>query len=499
MHRLAIVSVAALAGCTTARPVTGTRACGTTWASPVAGLLAERCGTCHGGAAPAGGYAVASYPEAIGVRRGGEPAPVIARAGDPDSRLLAVLGDETHREVADLREVLTAWVVECRLAAAPAGIHEPGLLDPASPDFHGALLASRNYDFELCRKCHGEALDGGAARASCLGCHPQGPTGCATCHGATPRSGAHVLHTGGGALGKRYACAECHVVPAAWDDPGHVRTAEGLRDGAPAEVRFGAFAQTATAARRAAPSFSDGRCSDVYCHGDAFAGDPAARDRRPSWTAAPTGRCDACHGLPPSGHPSGACNRCHGRVADATGALADRTLHLDGVVSLGDDSGTCQACHPRLGGAHDSHTGARHGLAPGLTCAACHVTPETVRAPGHLSGSPEVFPPGAVSPVASAHGAKPAYDPATGRCADVHCHGGGARLGADQSAGIVRSPAWNGTGAAVCGACHGVPPKDGLHDATWRLRDCAACHPQTMDETGRLLPAAHVNGVVDAR
>ena len=101
-------------------------------------------------------------------------------------------------------------------------VHGEGVLDPASAQFHGKELERHDWSFALCATCHGENLDGGRAKVSCLTCHKDGPTACATCHAEGPTTNAHVAHRVTGKL----ACAECHVVPATWDAEGHI-----LRDG----------------------------------------------------------------------------------------------------------------------------------------------------------------------------------------------------------------------------------------------------------------------------
>jgi predicted CxxxxCH...CXXCH cytochrome family protein len=80
----------------------------------------------------------------------------------------------------------------------------------------------------------------------------------------------------------------------------------------------------------------------------------------------------------------------------------------------------------------------------------------------------------------------------------VHCHGGGA-LQRDTTPTVNRTPAWSGQGQFVCGACHGAPPADGLHDARWGLAECHLCHPASIDASGALVPARHADGVIDVR
>ena len=40
--------------------------------------------------------------------------------------------------------LLVTWVIDARLAYRDSALHEPGLMNPADPDFHGAMLAAAN-------------------------------------------------------------------------------------------------------------------------------------------------------------------------------------------------------------------------------------------------------------------------------------------------------------------------------------------------------------------
>src|SRR5262249_35848344 len=137
-------------------------------------------------------------------------------------------------------------------------IHRAGILDPASEAFHGRELARRNWDFALCAGCHGGDFSGGNAQVSCLGCHREGPTACTTCHGAGPTSNGHGVHASRGV-----ACAQCHVVPARWDDDGHLFEG-GVAITGPAKVAFGPLAATATRDRAGPPSWDGATCRNVY-------------------------------------------------------------------------------------------------------------------------------------------------------------------------------------------------------------------------------------------
>lgn len=369
------------------------------------------------------------------------------------------------------------------------GVHRPGVLESTSTNFHGAELARHGNDLTLCTTCHGDDYSGGRSGVSCLECHRDRPDTCATCHQEGPTSGAHVVHR---AIG--VACNECHVVPTRWDDDGHVRRG-GHADPLPAEVTFGPLAsRTLVAADRSGPpSFANGRCSNIYCHGAALhAGGGAST--QPAWAESPAGGCGQCHATPPPSHVQTACSTCH-RAAN----------HLDGTLDVGSGCNDCHRAAPEFtdlagstaslaAGAHQAHiTGARKLRGP-LACNDCHATPATVTAAGHID-SPlpaEVFPVG-TSQLARADNATPVWQRATATCTGTYCHGNGIYLSADPVAGTLRTPTWTaGASQVFCGACHGIPPT--THDPTLTLRDCAHCHP-SVDGNGDPILAEQQSGV----
>ncbi len=358
-------------------------------------------------------------------------------------------------------------------------VHPPGILDPTSPDFHGKKLASENWDFSLCQKCHGTDFSGGKAGVSCLKCHQDGPTACSTCHGPNgPTTNAHQTH-----LGKGLDCSECHTKPASYDAPGHIID---VPLGSPAPVVFGALANTTLdPADRAGPaSYDSGTCSNVYCHGAALhaAGGVATT---PNWSDTPTGSCDRCHGAPPPSHQRSDCKTCHPASAP----------HIDGHIDVGRTSG-CDGCHGSAAspapptdlsgnqfttaigvGAHQAHLNSSFLRGP-IACSTCHTVPQTVTDPGHLAPSPAVV----LSDVA--------WNRSTQQCA-TWCHGG-------------LSPVWTTTGGATCGSCHGIPPQDHLlfQPVPTTIQSCSACHGKTIAPDGSFIfvngVTTHMNGVPDA-
>jgi len=202
------------------------------------------------------------------------------------------------------------------------------------------------------------------------------------------------------------------------------------------------------------------------------------------------------------------CARCHG-VAYAGGQPLP-PKHANGVVDVGDGQGQgCSSCHgdasspapPRDAagrtsealasvGAHRAHLEARHHLRGPIACTECHQVPATPKAAGHIDSAlpAEVFPtiPG-VGALARADGAAPVYDAATASCGSVYCHGAGTAAARDQAPSRILNPSWTGgTSQAVCGSCHGIPPKDGLHPLTLTLGDCVQCHAPSVAAGGSI-------------
>lgn len=363
---------------------------------------------------------------------------------------------------------------------ATGGIHPPGILDPTSEQFHGRELARRGYDFALCASCHGEDFGGGAAEVSCTSCHEDGPTACVTCHAPRDDSAPHAAHRAADV-----ACDECHRVPATWDAPGHV-----LRDGdvdpSPAEVTFGARAAlTLDAADRAGPPvYEAGRCSNVYCHGDAL-GDAGGTNPKPRWSDAVATGCGRCHGAPPPDHAQAQCATCHPAEAP----------HIDGAVAVGRTAG-CDGCHGSGGdpappydldanelttalgvGAHQAHVVGASRLRGPVPCAACHAVPSTVDAAGHID-----------TPRPAEVNTALGWQRAQATCTSAWCHGSA-------------TPAWTSHGTASCGTCHEVPPATPAHAGASSIATCAGCHPRVIDTFGNFVfsggASAHIDGDVD--
>ena len=544
-----LVAVGALtAGCSTIQTSDNEPAKCTNWQDDIGPLFASHCSACHSGSDAPADYRTTSYSDVIAWGADGQRTVV---AGDPNSLLLQMLtqGDATHELTPDARERVREWAVNCDLAYSNSLVHDRGLMDPSSSEFHGALLRNSQWNFGVCASCHGDDFSGGAAEASCLDCHADGPKACDVCHGSTlntapPRAldsrtattevavGAHQQHLVAGTLHQPVECSECHVVPQRFEDPGHVFRADGSIDPLPAEVIFGSLAgRSIDDANRAGPPSWDRStktCGNVYCHGDALA-DDAGSNTTPDWTSVGSGQadCGTCHGRPPASHASDTCSNCHGQVINSDEKIAHFSLHINGVVEVGNGGEGCSACHGSIRsaappndlagnvdnesvgvGAHDAHVFANRFRGP-IPCGECHLMPGSLNAPGHIdTGSPaEVFPDEATfGTLAAADGAMPIWDRNTTTCSSVYCHGGGTQLQEDKAAGLIRSPSWVGSDdRPECGtSCHATPPEDTRH-ATYGAFACSDCHTETVDASGAiifdsssgLLTSKHINGEVD--
>lgn len=357
--------------------------------------------------------------------------------------------------------------------ATDISVHGAGILDPNSDDFHVKVLQRENYDFTVCQKCHGDDFAGGKAQKTCLGCHTQGPTACVTCHQAGPTTNAHPLHLQIAKL----TCNDCHLAPAQWDGGEHIKAAGAVEFGTRANLTID------PADRGGPPTYADGTCTNIYCHGNALHAAGGVLTQATWSTTAPSGGCNRCHGAPPPNHAQDHCATCHPANAP----------HIDGIVQVGS---ACNSCHgsatsnapPRdlsgntvttaMGvGAHQAHLLGWSSLRGPIACETCHLVPQNVNDPGHI----DTAPPAEVNVALG-------WDRSTGTCANAWCHG-------------PARPVWNTTGSVVCGSCHGVPPNDSAHTPSMTLTTCSTCHPKTIDPTGMIIvtggTSTHIDGVVD--
>ena len=254
-------------------------------------------------------------------------------------------------------------------AAPEITIHETGILDKDSPNFHGTLVRENEWDLQICQGCHSADYSGGVAGSSCLTCHsqPEGPEACNTCHGdfdnpdiiAPPRDingnistdstgvGAHFHHLYDNELGSEIECSTCHVVPEDYFDDGHVDT------DLPAEVVLGNLA-VHNIAGDASYDYSTATCSNTYCHGNweflkdssdfqfMYTADKMAGNNQSvifNQVDGTQALCGSCHGLPPDGHLQSALSSCglvgcHEGIVDSDGNIINTEKHINGEKNV---------------------------------------------------------------------------------------------------------------------------------------------------------------------
>ena len=423
--------------------------------------------------------------------------------------------------------------------------------DGANPSFNGATCSSVychgptllpggsnttpvwtsvNGTQATCGSCHGIPPGGThTTQSDCSSCHPnidaslQFPNpdthidgvvnvagGCTGCHGDPANNaappvdvggnsstsargvGAHQSHLQGNAWHGPVACTECHDVPSAVGDAGHIDT------GLPAELTWGPTA----GANGSAPSWDGTTCSGTYCHGETLAG---GTNTTPIWTTVngTQAACGTCHGLPPGGsHPSNTnCASCHPNINSDNVTFSDPGQHINGTVEL-TGSISCTSCHGSGGnpappvdlsgnalttlrtvGAHRAHLGTSTWHVE-FACADCHIVPATIGAAGHTdTAAPAEVTFGSA---ANQDGGNPAWNGTT--CTGVYCHGETLAL----PGGSNSQPTWtSGSTQAACGTCHGAPP-GGTHPND---TNCGSCHPDAGVMT--ITDAAqHIDGTV---
>lgn len=253
------------------------------------------------------------------------------------------------------------------------------------------------------------------------------------------------------------------------------------------------------------------KCHAAYPHPEGFAN--SASDDFHTVTIAQTywdiAACQSCHGVDYAGEnfPAKNCLTCH---TDDNGPEACNTCHGDPDHSKSfappeDLSGSDDTSSPGVG-AHQFHLVAS-AITDALTpaCSHCHMEPSSFSADGHLDDGPamaELL----FSDLATNDGALAAtYDPASRTCSNVYCHGGFEFLKSESSNPFIYTDdaitgnslpiGWTdvGSGAAVCGTCHGLPPTG--HSP---ISACQNCHGSVVDANKNIIdPSKHINGEID--
>jgi predicted CxxxxCH...CXXCH cytochrome family protein len=384
-----------------------------------------------------------------------------------------------------LRFLVTTAMLAAGCVAQIEGGNVPD--DAGAPPGGGAADAGERFD-PSCGSCHGD------------GTSPAPPRNLAGDTDRTARGvGAHRSHVLGDTTWHRtVVCADCHAVPSAVGDSGHI---DG--DGQ-AELTFSALARS----DGASPRFDGASCSNAYCHGATL---PGGTLTQPTFTAVDgaASACGSCHGVPPPApHPAATdCSGCHPTMAPGMRFIAPER-HINGIVDLnggGPGAAACDSCHGSDGvaapprdldgntdrtspgvGAHRAHLGASDWHRE-ITCSNCHVEPTAVDAPGHIDGDGQAEVP--FNPL----NASATYTPATATCGNLYCHGNGRA-----STGTM---VWTQAQTLGCTSCHGVTGgtlsgRHGTHFAEGF--ECVECHRDVVDRGRTIIgPARHVDGARD--
>ncbi len=334
--------------------------------------------------------------------------------------------------------------------------------------------------------------------------------------------GAHQAHLQGSDWHKRFTCDACHTVPAEVGSPGHILVAGAngqlTKDPLPAEVIFTGLGSGASWDHDSAT------CTNSYCHGDGPAlAMGGGTNTKPVWTLVDgsQSKCGSCHGNPPPPpHTQETdCGLCHQSMNPgdfAAGKISYPELHIDGKVEVV-STGACDSCHGSNGqsappkdtqgntstmsrgvGTHAAHMTANSSWHATIQCNECHTVPGSTSDQTHLDGVTEVVFNGSLGIPGAA------YDPATQKCTNTFCHGGGNSL---LSGGTKISPVFTAAnlitsmGNVDCQACHGMPPTSLPNNGGTHPQDtnCGKCHPTMTpgQNTTITYPQLHMNGTVE--
>ena len=154
----------------------------------------------------------------------------------------------------------------CQNCHKGIAVHKEGVKNPGSDNFHGKFIEAHNWKLSECAQCHGDNYAGGLISTTCNTCHSQtnGPEACNTCHGdfsnpeiIAPEKGTHYSHLTGTEIAVEVSCETCHTVPASFNAAGHIDETPG------AELNF-----TGIAGSEGTYNASSMTCNNTYCHGN---------------------------------------------------------------------------------------------------------------------------------------------------------------------------------------------------------------------------------------
>ena len=233
-------------------------------------------------------------------------------------------------------------------------VDKNGLASCATSGCHGTTLTGGTTGGPSCTTvtgCHDKVGTGYTWQTQCTFCHgvittPSGngapPDGVLGATAATdPTVGAHAKHVGATTMHAAWDCGTCHIKPTNATSTGHIDGTGGIVQ---AEVKFSALNPSSVF------NFTTNTCTNNYCHGTAV-----TTATSPAWTSTTALTCLSCHGGDPSrtGMSSNhrrsdhkvQCAKCHSTVVNATPAIINPALHVDGIMTVVFNPGTWNAAN----------------------------------------------------------------------------------------------------------------------------------------------------------
>jgi predicted CxxxxCH...CXXCH cytochrome family protein len=426
----------------------------------VGGTGQVQCGTCHG-ASSANPPTTASHSRHAGAGAGQLQIPCASCHG--------VINDTKH----------VRGTVKWNFAAINGQYKTPSGRYYTMSGSTGRLAPSSSYGTCNTIYCHSNGGPNGAAIVYATMTWGGAALNCGSCHanmstvagGAS--NGGHFKHaSAGNAGGPALECSSCHT--------GYTATTTNGATHANKLVEL----STVTGYSKASPMAASGAwgtCSASQCHGQATG---LAWNNGSIWQSGGD-RCTTCH----SSTASGAVTP--GNPFYSTEYPTKQTLNTNAKV-----------------GAHTLHLTNLNVMNASLNCADCHGA-VALKDSTHMNGVANFK----WSTLANYSGAlTPTYNPATGTCSNVYCHGA-AMPGTDTS-GNNRSPSWKtpfmpaSLTPESCKSCHGFPPVNANHPSlatptSFPTDACSGCHPN-MSATGTTYAdifvdkSVHINRIVNA-
>ncbi len=344
-----------------------------------------------------------------------------------------------------------------------------------TPPATGAHLRHVNDLGYSCSKCHNGSVHGsmavevdfdatnpsgnyvpgsspGTGTCNSLYCHGSGSPAwdgtitCDGCHGNPPLTGSHSKHV----TESGYECSQCHFSRGSGTSY-HV-------NGNP-DINF-------NSSHSPSGHYSEGACSNIYCHGNFTGGNNGTI--QPVWGETVSCSTNSCHGGNASGNP--ACSSVpDSKHGTHISAIMNMNNPSTGLVYTEEES--CSVCHSGHGYGTSSHINMK-------VDAAFDYTPPEGLAGTILSGGD--------------------YDTISGKfqniaCSSTYCHGnfaGGNAVTVNWGES-VSDPGW-------CGSCHTTSPVSVKHSEHLALYpgECGYCH---QGYTSSSAPAGHVSLVKDVK